>query len=259
MNLFISTAKLPFAREGARDTQLSKRRMEDYIVNLIVIATICWTATFILIRSIFRDRPFHFSNRIVSTIHASVAVCLASLTVQDWSCPVCPLASQSSPWQVLFQSLLSCSSTIYYVFGLEVRLKVHVQDLQMKTLAVTLSYLIYDLICCLFDKKVNLDNSVHHIVSIIGIGAGLVYQKVRKNHNRTIKVDQFQFWFSIVGFDLQCGSEMVAALWITEISSPFLHMRELLKEIGYRDTVLNLVADVSSESLISSNHLCIEP
>lgn len=42
---------------------------------------------------------------------------------------------------------------------------------------------------------------------------------------------------------------MVAAMWITEISSPFLHMRELLKEIGYRDTDLNLALDVSFEEL----------
>jgi hypothetical protein len=39
----------------------------------------------------------------------------------------------------------------------------------------------------------------------------------------------------------------MAALWITEISSPFLHLRELLKELGYRDTDLNLAADVSSK------------
>ncbi|KAF5202583.1 TRAM, LAG1 and CLN8 (TLC) lipid-sensing domain containing protein [Thalictrum thalictroides] len=38
---------------------------------------------------------------------------------------------------------------------------------------------------------------------------------------------------------------MVAALWIAEISSPFLHMRELLKELGYKDTDVNLAADVS--------------
>lgn len=41
---------------------------------------------------------------------------------------------------------------------------------------------------------------------------------------------------------------MVAALWITEMSSPFLHLRELLKELGYKDTDLNLAADVSHNS-----------
>jgi hypothetical protein len=39
---------------------------------------------------------------------------------------------------------------------------------------------------------------------------------------------------------------VVAALWITEISTPFLHLRELLKELGYKDTDLNLAVDVSS-------------
>ncbi|KAF3669300.1 putative protein YeeZ-like [Capsicum annuum] len=114
-------------------------------------------------------------------------VTLASLSVQDWSCPVCPLASKSSPKQ-------------------------------RKALAVTAAYLIYDFVCCLFDKQVKIDNLIHHLVCIVGIGAGLAYKL--------------------------CGSEMVAALWITEISSPFLHLRELLKELGYRDTDLNFAADV---------------
>ncbi|KAF2290597.1 hypothetical protein GH714_014651 [Hevea brasiliensis] len=89
----------------------------------------------------------------------------------------------------------------------------------MRTLAVSVSYLIYDLICCVFDKRFNLDNTIHHLVSIVGLGAGLAYQK--------------------------CGSELVTAVWITEMSSPFLHLRELLKDLGYRDTALNLAADIS--------------
>jgi len=47
----------------------------------------------------------------------------------------------------------------------------------------------------------------------------------------------------------QCGSEMVGAVWVTEMSSPFLHLRELLKELGYKDTPLNLSADVSKPLL----------
>ncbi|XVF73812.1 hypothetical protein PTKIN_Ptkin13bG0011400 [Pterospermum kingtungense] len=162
--------------------------MGDDVVNLIVLGVISWTTTFLLIRKIFSKRSFEFCNRIVSTIHAILAVILASLSLEDWSCPVCSLSSNCSPKQ-------------------------------RQALAVTVSYLIYDLICCLFDERVNLDNAVHHLVSIVGIGAGLAYQKV--------------------------GPEMVAALIITEISSPFLHARELLKEVGYRDTDLNLAADVS--------------
>lgn len=48
----------------------------------------------------------------------------------------------------------------------------------METLTVTVAYLIYDLVCSLFDKNVKLDNAIHHLVSIIGIGAGLFYQRV---------------------------------------------------------------------------------
>jgi hypothetical protein len=40
---------------------------------------------------------------------------------------------------------------------------------------------------------------------------------------------------------VQCGTEMVACLFITEISSPLLHLREMLKEFGVRDTDLNLL------------------
>ncbi|KAH7658833.1 Zinc finger RING/FYVE/PHD-type protein [Dioscorea alata] len=161
--------------------------MEDYIVRWVFTGVILWITCFLVIRKVFQDRSFEFCNRLVSTIHACLAVCLASLSVQDWTCPVCPLASHSSPFQ-------------------------------MKTLAVSVSYLIYDLVCSALDKKVNVDNSVHHIVCIIGLGAGLAYER--------------------------CGSEMVAALWITEMSSPFLHAREMLKELGYRDTDLNLAVDI---------------
>lgn len=54
---------------------------------------------------------------------------------------------------------------------------------QMQVLAVSLSYLIYDLVCCLFDGRVNMDNTIHHLVSIVGIGAGLYYQKVFNHLN----------------------------------------------------------------------------
>ncbi|KAJ4964129.1 hypothetical protein NE237_024068 [Protea cynaroides] len=160
---------------------LSRRR-------LVHSCVISWTAAFILVRKIFPERSFSFCNRIVSTVHASLAVILSSLSVEDWRCPVCPLASKSSPSQ-------------------------------MKILTVSFGYLVYDLICCLFgDDRVNIENAVHHLVSIVGVWAGLTYQR--------------------------CGSEMVAAAWITEISSPFLHMREFLKELGYKDTDLNLAADI---------------
>ncbi|XP_024970903.1 transmembrane protein 136-like isoform X1 [Cynara cardunculus var. scolymus] len=177
--------------------------MEDHDkVYLVVSGVISWTSAFLLTKKVFPKRSFDFCNRIVSTIHAVFAVVLSSLSVQDWRCPVCPLAANSSP-------------------------------LQMRALAVTLAYLIYDLVCCLFDTNIKIDNAVHHLVSIVGIGAGLAYEK--------------------------CGSEMVAALWITEISSPFLHLRELLKELGYKDTDLNLAADVSFAAIFTFARMCFGP
>lgn len=44
---------------------------------------------------------------------------------------------------------------------------------------------------------------------------------------------------------LQCGSELIGCLWLMEISNPFMHMRELLKELGYAGSSLSLINDVS--------------
>ncbi|KAI3988719.1 hypothetical protein MKX01_001491, partial [Papaver californicum] len=73
--------------------------MEDYIVRLVVCGVISWTTLFISVRKMFPNISFSFCNRIVSKIHASLCVILASLSVQDWNCPVCPMASSSSPFQ----------------------------------------------------------------------------------------------------------------------------------------------------------------
>lgn len=178
------------------------REMEDYVIRTIVVGVVSWTSAFVLVRKLLPKRSFDFCNRVVSTLHATLAVILAWISVEDWRCPICPVGSKSSPQQ-------------------------------MQVLAVSLSYLIYDLACCHFDERVSLDNTVHHLVSIVGIGAGLFYQK--------------------------CGSEMVATVWITEISSPFLHLRELLKELGYRDTLLNLTADILFGAIFTFARMVVGP
>ena len=81
-------------------------QMEDHILNLVVLGVISWSTTFVLARKIFPKRSFEFCNRIVSMIHATLAVILASLSVQDWRCPVCPLASKSSTKQVYLTSYI---------------------------------------------------------------------------------------------------------------------------------------------------------
>ncbi|XP_028766131.1 transmembrane protein 136 [Neltuma alba] len=176
--------------------------MEENVKKTVGLGVISWTIAFVIARRVFSKYSFDFSNRLVSTVHATIAVTLASLSVQDWKCPLCPMASTSSP-------------------------------AQMQTLAVTLSYLVYDIICCLFGERVSLDNTIHHLVSIVGISAGLYYQK--------------------------CGSELVGALWVTEMSSPFLHLRELLKEMGYRDTAINLAADILFAAIFTVARMVVGP
>ncbi|KAL0438500.1 UNVERIFIED_CONTAM: hypothetical protein Slati_2333000 [Sesamum latifolium] len=168
--------------------------MEDYVVNLIVVSVISWTTLFLVTRRVFPKRSYDFCTRIVSSVHASLAVVLASRSVQDWSCPVCPLASRSSPKQVF---------DFCFSFGFLSGIFVSLAQLQV----------------------LMLDNTIHHLVSIAGLVAGLAYQR--------------------------CGTEMVAALCVTEISSPFLHLREMLKEVGYRDTHLNLAADIAFALIFS--------
>jgi hypothetical protein len=91
--------------------------MEDYIQKTIVVGVISWTTIFLVLRKIFPKRSFDFSNRIVSTIHATLAVTLATLSVQDWKCPICPIASKSSNRQVLLNNYFMQIS-LYFFFVL---------------------------------------------------------------------------------------------------------------------------------------------
>ncbi|XP_050208678.1 uncharacterized protein LOC126659211 [Mercurialis annua] len=176
--------------------------MESYVWQILILGVISWTTLFLFMRKILPNRSFDFCNRLVSTIHAISAVTLASLSVQNWRRPITPLASECSPSQVI-------------------------------TVAVSVSYLIYDLVCCQFDVRFSFDNTLHHLVSILGLGAGLVYRK--------------------------SGTELVSALWLTEISSPFLHLRELLKELGYRNTDLNLAADIAFAMIFTFGRMIVGP
>jgi uncharacterized membrane protein len=91
--------------------------MEDYIQKTIVVGVISWTTIFLVLRKIFPKRSFDFSNRIVSTIHATLGVTLATLSVQDWKCPICPIASKSSNRQVLLNNYFMQIS-LYFFFVL---------------------------------------------------------------------------------------------------------------------------------------------
>lgn len=83
-------------------------------IKIIVFGVISWGLAFILTRKIFSNYSFSFSNRLLSTAHATIAVTLATLSVQDLSCPVCPLASKPSPKQVLLNHIIT-SLNLYII------------------------------------------------------------------------------------------------------------------------------------------------
>lgn len=76
-------------------------------IKIIIFGVITWGLAFILTRRVFSSYSFSFSNRLLSTAHATIAVTLATLSVQDWSCPVCPRASKPSPKQVIFYYIVN--------------------------------------------------------------------------------------------------------------------------------------------------------
>merc|ERR1711915_113282 len=171
-------------------------------VRTVVVEVVTWTVTFIGVRKILSKRSFDFWNRVVSLIHVAVALWLCSVSVEDWKHPLQPLASPAAP-------------------------------LQIRALSMSLSYFIYDFSCCLFDSSISVSNCIHHLVSILGLGVGVVYAT--------------------------CGSELTGCLWLMEISNPFMHMRELLKELGYKDSRLSLLNDICFAFIFTLARLMVGP
>jgi hypothetical protein len=81
--------------------------MEDFVVSYVVTGLAFWSTStaFLLMRTLLPKRSYEFCNRAVSTMHAVGAVGMSCLSVADWSCPVCPLNSPSSPRQVTSRAL----------------------------------------------------------------------------------------------------------------------------------------------------------
>mgnify|MGYP007109644179 CR=1 FL=1 len=49
----------------------------------------------------------------------------------------------------------------------------------------------------------------------------------------------------LISHSVQCGTEILMCLWLSELSNPFMHTRELLKELGLKDTTFAVANDVS--------------
>jgi|TARA_B100001142_G_scaffold309062_1_gene341193 hypothetical protein len=143
--------------------------------------TLGWGLMFLLFRvGVFRKYSADFSNRVVSIIHAIVAVYYAYLTFTNgWAGMFDDIGGANTPAQAL-------------------------------CMAISLSYFVYDLIYCAVVGE--LESVFHHMFTIGGLASGV--------------------------FEGKSGSELVACLFLMEVSNPSLHLRTVLAEMGLKNSAL---------------------
>ncbi|KAJ7526834.1 hypothetical protein O6H91_16G044700 [Diphasiastrum complanatum] len=105
--------------------------------------------------------------------------------------------------------------------------------LQIRAMSVSLAYFVYDFLCCLILAPGDISTAVHHIVSILSLAYGFFYAT--------------------------SGTELVACLWLMELSNPFMHAREMLKDFGLKDTWVNLCNDACFALIFTCARLVIGP
>ncbi|XP_031375755.1 uncharacterized protein LOC116190141 isoform X2 [Punica granatum] len=113
--------------------------MEGPVPNLVFYGVVSWSTAFVLIRKSLPNFSFNFCNRVVSTVHAVVAVSLASMSVEDWRSPISPLASKPSPRQVFANgniTTLNLSHGTSNVYGGSSRCEPFVSDLRSVLLPI---------------------------------------------------------------------------------------------------------------------------
>lgn len=84
-------------------------------------------------------------------------------------------------------------------------------DKEIVALAVSLGYFTYDTICCMCDS-LDVVGNLHHVATIAGLVVGV--------------------------FSETCGAELVGCLFLMEVSTPFMHLRCLFRELGMKDSSL---------------------
>lgn len=90
---------------------------------------------------------------------------------------------------------------------------------QTQVMVVSFSYFLYDTVCCFCLEPSDLSNAMHHLATLAGFAVGVFTEK--------------------------CATELVAALLLAEASSPFLHMRYLLREAGWKGTRMAALNDLA--------------
>ena len=97
-------------------------------------------------------------------------------------------------------------------------------EAQRRAMAVSTAYFVYDFLCCAYvavredPKMLDLEGALHHLATLSGLVYGLVGG--------------------------QCGATLTLCLLTMEVSNPFMHGRFLMKELGIKDTPLNVANDV---------------
>lgn len=89
---------------------------------------------------------------------------------------------------------------------------------QSQVMIMSFSYFLYDTICCFYLEPSDVSNAMHHLATLSGFAVGV--------------------------FTRRCATELVAALLLAEASSPFLHMRYLLREAGLKGTGIASLNDL---------------
>lgn len=143
--------------------------------------TVGWALMFVVFRLVvFRKHTADFSNRVVSIVHAVVAIYYSYVTF-------------TSGFAGMFDNIGGPNT-----------------DAQALCMAVSLSYFIYDLIYCAVVGE--LESVFHHLFTIGGLASGVLQGK--------------------------SGSELVACLFLMEVSNPSLHLRTLLLEMGLKNSTV---------------------
>lgn len=104
---------------------------------------------------------------------------------------------------------------------------------QMRLIVVSLAYFLYDFVCCLFERPVDWVISIHHVFSVLGFAFGI--------------------------YAGTCGAELVACLWLMELSNPCMHVRELFKELRMKDSAAALANDLLFALCFTLGRIIIGP
>lgn len=102
-----------------------------------------WTLLFIVLRfAVLRGYSSEFSNRVVSLIHALLAIFTTTWAIDNWGDPWAGIGGPTTAKQ-------------------------------MKCLTISLSYFTYDFLTCLVIED-NLPNAFHHVATMMGLAVGVL-------------------------------------------------------------------------------------